>query len=399
VIKFAIVIVCFNRPECFNRLYESVIQSDFSDYEVDLIISIDISNVRDIKNEEMIKITENIRWQFGKLYIDAKKVNLGLKNHILSCGNHVNAYDYIILLEDDLVVSPSFFQFSKEVTSYYKEEDNLAGYALYSPGYNENSNGPFIPIIESDVYFMQLPCSWGQIWSKKQWSNFIDWYNSEFIIGGFKIDLLPQAMKYWSEKSWKKIFCYYLISTNKYIIYPVQSFSTNFGSKGVHLKSLSNDLKFQVPLVQYKTKFEFMGFADSMAVYDAYCENIRICKMINEIQSANCIVDLFMTKDLKRINEDYILTTKKMQNTIVKSFGLDFKPIELNIINENPGDDIFLYKANVKNRKKFNIAYIKKKFVYDYFNLSSILRYFVSAEAIIIIKELKVIFKKRVLKI
>lgn len=58
-----------------------------------------------------------------------KNQNLGLKKHIISCGDLTNIYDNVICIEDDLVLSPYFMNYViKWLESGILNQENIIEY-------------------------------------------------------------------------------------------------------------------------------------------------------------------------------------------------------------------------------------------------------------------------------
>jgi len=351
-----IIILAYNRPFSLKRLLSSLSKC-FFDCEVQLIISIDQGG-----DSEVIDIAEEYNWPNGDKKVIVHKEKLGLKNHVIFCGDLSKDNDGVIILEDDLYVSPYFYDFALKSINYYKSDNRIVGISLYAHTFNETAFLPFEPLDDSsDIFFMQLPSSWGQCWTKEQWSNFKNWYENEN-----KSDnnyLVPNNIEQWSKFSWKKHFTKYLIEKNKYFVYPRVSLTTNFAEKGTHIKEKTE--VFQVALQMKEKDFLFINLDDSAAVYDAFCEIIpdRLNLLFPKLSTYNYEVDLYGMKPLKKITKEYLLSTKKPESPVF-SFGRDFKPMEINIIEGNDGDEIFFGLTSSFLEKK--TRYTKDQLLYYY---------------------------------
>ena len=154
--KFTIVVICFNRPKSLKRLLKSLNRIKTYGDEITLYISVDNAKKFDINNEEVKKIAKSFEWKYGNKVIDIKDKNLGLKNHVIECGNLTNKFDNLIVLEDDLLVSPLIYEYSKQVVDFYDNDERIAGYGLYKYPKNQYANRIFEPLNDgSDVFFMQ----------------------------------------------------------------------------------------------------------------------------------------------------------------------------------------------------------------------------------------------------
>lgn len=366
--NIAIVVSGFNRVKSLTRILNSLLNADYLNYEVPLIISIDYSG-----SEEVSALAERFNWPFGKKTVISHSERLGLRNHILFCGNLSKDYDAIVMLEDDIYVSPHFFSYVIQTVEKYDTDERIAGISLYGLHWNQSCNRPFIPDFNGyDVYFAQYAQSWGQIWTKRMWNEFYTWYknNSNEID---RNENLPENILNWPSSSWLKYFMLYILKSNKYFVYPYHSLSTNFSDPGTH-NSVSKT-SFQVPLLwQNYQNYRLPNFSENQLCYDIYLETNKIYEQL-DIEKNNLCVDLYGIKK-NREGKQYWLTTETANYKIVRSFGLKLRPHELNVIANIEGNEIFLYDTSIaeefpykKNMKLFNVN--KYKLIrYDIGNIS-----------------------------
>jgi hypothetical protein len=325
--NIAIVIAAFNRPDSLERLLQSIARADYRDYkDIPLVISIDFSG-----NDHCYEVAENFVWQFGDKIIIKHPHNLKLKTHIIQCGDLTEQYDAIIMLEDDLYVSSQFFDYAQKAFFFYKEDTSLAGIGLYNYRYNEFAYCPFEPITDGyDNYFMQIPCSWGQIWTRYQWNSFKEYFRSETE---YEDDILmPPAAKIWPIKtSWKRSFFKYMVAKKKYFVYPRVSLTTNFGDIGDHYSEAV--YIWQTPLLYGKRDYRFSYITESVSIYDNFFELDEIA--YNKITSQNMSIsfDLNGSKPLDKIKSEYLVSNKYC-NAPIKKYLPALYPYECNAINE-----------------------------------------------------------------
>ncbi len=329
MISPAIVIAAYNRPSSLKRLLDSVAAGRYETNNIPLIISIDKS-----ESHEVSSLADLFEWKHGDKRIIRYTEHLGLKEHIFRCGNLTNEYGSIIILEDDLIVSPQFYKYASQATSYYSLDRNIAGISLYSYQISENGFIPFHPFNDgTDVYFMQIPSSWGEIFTAQSWNDFIGWKNQDR--GSFSQDILPRYVREWSAHSWKKLFIAYMILCNKYFVYPHSSYSTNYGEPGVNAdrKGL-----YQVPLMFNDKKFSFVGFENSISVYDVSFEIIPdVLKKIDlRFAKYSLAVDMLGTKSLQEISQQFLLSSKPCKNPVLQ-FGNELPDPLQNILFNNSG--------------------------------------------------------------
>lgn len=342
----AIVICSFNRPKSLQRLLDSLSLASYPDAEIKLIISIDYE--ASVLNNQCSQIAKKYNWKFGSKKVIIQNKNLGLKAHVLSCGDLTRLHDTVIVLEDDLYVSPNFYSYSIKANEFYYNDEKVAGISLYCHKKNILNNFPFEPIEDShDFYFLKLACSWGQLWNKAQWINFRKWYdeNKKKTIS----ESLPKYIRNWPETSWLKHFTNYILINDLYIVYPRISLTTNFSDAGTNNTLSNND--FQVPLNYKLTNWKFVNFEKSINVYDTYFEILpeKLSELNNELAHYNYEVDLNGLKPLSLFKSKLILSSKGLKNDKppIKSFGLNFKSLPLNIILRNKG---FFFKLDEINR-------------------------------------------------
>ena len=352
--KIAICIVSYNRPDSVKRVLSSIERGFYNEDKVDLFISIDYSGDNAVQ-----KVAEKFEWNHGDKCIISHKENLGLRRHILSCGDLVYDYDGLIVLEDDVFVAPSFYLYAKATIDKYRLDDRIAGISLYSFHLNYHNWLPFIPLSsDSDVYLMQNAQSWGQVWMPRQWKSFKEWYeqnSDDFPL----MPHLPRSICSW-KKSWLKYHTRYCIETNKYFIYPYISLSTCFSDTGEHTQFSSTLI--QVPLCSPEKRTFVLN---PTVCYDAFFENLGLLKVLG-LKSKEVCIDLYGEK-MNRTQCRYWLTPKIHNFKIIETYGLQMKPIELNVMTSIPGNTIFLYDTNesrINSGKYSELKYME--YIYDF---------------------------------
>jgi hypothetical protein len=366
-----IIVVGYNRPGPLKRLLGSLLKASYPG-KVELIISVDGSGeagkrgsgeagkqgsgeaVKQGGVEEVRRVASEFSWPFGEKKLIFHKTNLGLREHVLSCGDLSKDYDGVIVLEDDLYVSPAFYEYTLQAFDFYKDDPKIAGISLYAHAYNETSQFPFRQLADdSDVFFFQYASSWGQFWSREGWKAFRDWYDA-----GKTLDRLPPNIKLWPESSWKKYFISFIIRHDLYFVYPRCSLTTNFADEGTHHR-VAEDL-FQVPLFIEKKSFQFKSFQDSMAVYDVYGEIIpeKLKKLAPALKEFDFEVDLYGMKSKEDTLRSLFLSSRKCKKPL-KTFGREMKPHEMNIIEGIPGDYFSLGKKEDFEEKNYFVRLLK----------------------------------------
>lgn len=351
----AIIIPAYSREKALQRLLNSICSAFYHDnHKPVVIISLDGGY-----SEKVEVIADNFFSNMNDKFtitIIKRNINLGLRAHIIECANLGCEYGSFIILEDDLYISKNFYLYSSICLDYYKTSDSIAGISLYSQHYNEYENLPFIPAPTSkyDIFFMQIPSSWGQAWTKEQWVNFITWYNLHKDMDLKSILEIPNSVANWPESSWKKFFSVYLALNEKYFIYPYISHSTNFSDPGgTHNKNTVSMV--QVPLDECDSKIESLRLeqlSDNSIKYDPFMERILAKDFIyKNIKSHQISMDIYGSKDLSLLRKkEYALTSKNVSKYIQK-VSTNMKPIERDFIclmSDNNKKNNFLYFTETK---------------------------------------------------
>lgn len=118
----AIVVVGYNRIVSIKRLLKSLQEAYYASIAVPLVVSIDKSDCT-----ELYDFVENFEWTHGNKYVIIQEKKRGLKEHIYRCGDLSKFFKSVTILEDDLYVSPFFYDYIEQTVSAYGEDVNVAG--------------------------------------------------------------------------------------------------------------------------------------------------------------------------------------------------------------------------------------------------------------------------------
>lgn len=338
--RIAIVVVGYNRLNSLRRLLNSILNASYTVNDIPLVISIDCSG-----DTELYNYVNQFQWPYGEKYVNIEKSRLGLKNHIFKCGDLVEFFQAIILLEDDLYVSPFFYDYSVATVNKYGEDERIAGISLYTNEINGYVGLPFSPTHNgSDVFLMQDVSTWGQCWTEQMWKSFKSWFYSSTNLDIQNADM-PNRIKQW-KKAWSKYYNAYVVSTERYFLYPYVALTTNFNDAGEHSEE-SNSV-VQTNMLWGNRSFVLHEY-EHLVKYDIFFNNVELYKWLPCI---NDVVELDIYGFRPDIKKRYLLSSKQLAYKIVSSFGCSLRPIELNIKFSIPGNDIFLYDTAVSTKKK-----------------------------------------------
>lgn len=346
----AIVVVGFNRLNSILRLLNSLVNAKYEE-KVPLVISIDKSD-----NEELYHAVYDFDWPYGNKYVIIQPKRCGLKEHIYKCGDLSRFFKSVTILEDDLVVSPFFYKYICRTVEKYGENPNVAGISLYRNEYNGFNGLPLYFLnVGYDVFAYQSTSTWGETFTYKMWSAFRRWL-SDWEEDFSSIDMYLY-IKGWG-KAWSKYYEAYIIEQDKYFIYPYLSLSTNNNDAGTHVTQSDNT--YQTELLFGNKSYALPDF-DNLVKYDTYAQ----CELLkSHLDLDNIAIDLNGNRE-NLSQFDYLLSIRHLDYKVIKSFGAKLRPIELNVLMDVHGNDIFLYDTHVIKCNHYGKSV--KKILSDYY--------------------------------
>lgn len=353
--KPAIIAIGYNRPDSLSRLLTSLNNAYYDSNDVKLIISIDHSKKEnDESNALTLSVAKSFDWQHGEKEIKYREKNMGLRPHVIACGNLTEEYGSIIMLEDDIYVSPMFYKYACAALDFCQDKEYVAGVSLYNHRLNFQTRDLFYPIEDGfDNWYFKFPQSWGQAWTSSQWQGFKNWYDQNVNLS-LQDNSMPASVLAWPETSWMKYFLRYMLSSNKFFFYPKCSYTTNSCDVGTNSADNYTDISYQVPFYNYLGRpFYFSDICQSGSVYDQFFENINLYKTLGILHN-ELTVDLFGHKLVPE--KGFLLSIKHLDFKIIKSFGCCQRPLDMNIINDIPGDNFYLYDLSQKAANKFKTS-------------------------------------------
>lgn len=341
-LTIGIIAIGYSRPKSIKRLLDRLNACKYPHDRVQLVVSLDNCGKPDV-----FDCASAFEWQHGQKTVLLQPERLGLKKHILKCGSYIEQYgwDAAIVLEDDVYPSEAFYMYSLQAVAKYQADDRIAGIALYAMPQNQTVRLPFAPALsEYDAYFMQLAQSWGQVWMRRQWKAFSDWYaaHSEPFR---ECPGVPANVCRWPETSWLKYHIRWCIETDKFFVYPYQSLTTNFSDVGQHTGVPSNTLQTHLQQ-RAKATYLFPDLDAAPVKYDVFHENEGLPALLGLCPEEIC-VDVFGGKGNPG-EKRYWLTTRAASHQIVRSWALSLYPMDMNVICDLPGKEIFLYDTQTQ---------------------------------------------------
>lgn len=345
--KIAIVVIGYNRLPSIKRLLSSLINADYPTDDIPLVISIDCSG-----NEQLYDYVRNFKWPYGEKYVNIQNTRLGLKKHIFQCADLTEFFRAVILLEDDLFLSPSFYQFAVDAVAKYGDDNRIAEIALYRNNDNGYAGFPFEPMQNgADVFLWQDVCTSGEILTKSMWDKFTQWRDVICTDEIIQSTDMPDRIKGWT-RAWSKPYNAFVVSTKRHVVFPYVAVSTNFGDTGEH--SDTSTIITQVGMM-YGNKTYNMPEVCELVSYDLYTCNEDLYKWLGYKQEELCL-DIY-GQGRKLIGRRYLLSPMQLPYKIIKSFGLMMRPIEMNVKYNVEGNGLFLYDTQTPAKRNCGKKY------------------------------------------
>ncbi|CAA6680037.1 Unannotated [Lentimonas sp. CC4] len=301
---------------------------------VRLVISIDGGG-----SDTVCQLAADFEWKHGEKEVILHPANMGLRKHILSCGDLTKKYGEIIMLEDDIGVSRYFYEYVLCSLRQFSDSKVVAGISLYKHAINVNCGARFEPVSNGvDYFYMQFPQSWGQVWTCQQWESFRAWYD---IDANHTKDLdIPEYVSRWPECSWLKYYLKYMVDESLFFVYPNVSYSTNFNDTGTNVGRANNT--YQLPLAECCLP---MTLDDSQALYyDVYFEMTveSLSKLDAPLAQNVDVMDLFGCRDLTRYPPEASILTVRECIDVSATYALRLRPRVMNLLLKCEGDGISL---------------------------------------------------------
>lgn len=205
------------------------------------------------RNKKEQKVIEFIRWEIDRLITWECKVYKKYEEQNLGCGRGVSSAiswffheeEMGVILEDDCLVSQSFFLFCEELLNKYKNDKKIAGIT---------ADFKFIrnELDDAGYGYIDFPLIWGWASWRRVWNQYS--YNLEdFDCAKKNINFLAgfnkKAKKYWLT-NWQKIknhkvdtwdyqFSYLILKQQMQFIHPMRNMVKNigFGDEATHTKN------------------------------------------------------------------------------------------------------------------------------------------------------------------
>lgn len=179
--RLLVKVLTFNRPKPLKRLLSSLSESDFRGDVADVEIWVDgpRGGRSTPERDEVISFAKRFKWAYGKVDVIVRDENVGLVGNWLGCWSDVSPEDFqtaVLILEDDMEVSPLFWRWLKQAWGKYALRSDLAGVSLQHQHTRSSDGSSSFHVSNGDApYLYKIPGSWGFSPHPKAWRSFLDW--------------------------------------------------------------------------------------------------------------------------------------------------------------------------------------------------------------------------------
>lgn len=227
------------------------------------------------KVQEVRHYIENTEWHSGFKSVTIVKAekNKGLARAVITGVSDVlEKYGKVIVIEDDLLLSPFFLNYMNEALEYYKADENIWSISGYSFPMKSLKKYPH------DIFYSYRGCSWGWAtwknrwktvdWDVKEYSSMInnpEWMN-RFNRGGADMVNMLKLQVEGKIDSWAIRWCFAQSNQEMYTVYPKYSYLQNGGCDGSGTHSGSNkDFATDISKALLECKFERLGIEEKIS--------------------------------------------------------------------------------------------------------------------------------------
>lgn len=288
-----IALFTYNRPDHTQQAVESLLTNAEAKYSDLYIFSDGPKNDKAVEgvkaNREYIRSLkaanndinspslnrEGRGGSFLSVTIVEREKNWGLANSLIAGITEViNKYGRVIVVEDDLVLSPYFLQFMNEALEKYKDDDRVGTITAYVPPIKEQ-----LP----ETFFLMYFMCWGWATWKRAWDLLekdprpllkgLRFKKTKFDVGGGVGNYGNlYCQKVGLVDSWYVRYYASLFLKGKLSFYPGHSLATNDGldGTGVHcgkgMQTTYSTICYDRPIV-----LENIAIEENSTAYQAFC--------------------------------------------------------------------------------------------------------------------------------
>lgn len=331
-----IVIFCYNRPAHLTKTLNAL-KNNFLANESNVFIFCDGAKANaspeDLKNiNEVAEICKNLTG-FASVEVIKAAANKGLQNSVIGGLNFVlEKFEKVIVVEDDVLTSPYFLQFTNDALEKYKNNNKVLSIGSWNYYYNKGFN-----------FFNHMPDTiawgtWRNRWKlfepdgKKLYDQLVERnLMNTFNLGGrYNFENMLKLQYEGQISSWAIRWTAVAVLNNTLSLYPKISLSQHIGFDANATNSFENDYNKNIELAQSNISDFDMEVKEDPASVDAFLY------IENEIKNSPSY--------LKKENP-----LQKLKTNIAKHLPYRLKEAVKKLIRKEPEQEVSGWFGNYKN--------------------------------------------------
>jgi len=251
-----VVLFVYNRADHTERTLKALEEAHLASLTELFIIS---DGAKIPQHADAVKRVRSLirkHWGFKKVYLIERATNMGLAANIIQgVSDIIRRCGKIIVLEDDIVVSPYALQYFNDALHFYQAEDRVMQISGYMyPVKN--------PEQLSESFLFRVANSWGWATWERAWQHFNPDINK--LVGDFSQEQIHQFSIEGKENFWRQVqelqtgkinswaIRWYasVFKKNGLVLYPRNSMTQNIGNDGTGTHTAS-ETTYQVKLADH----------------------------------------------------------------------------------------------------------------------------------------------------
>ncbi len=180
-----LIVMTMNRHRALKRLLRSAAEARYGGHRIDLDIWVDRRSVEEELDANVLNVTETQDWPHGTKTIYRRRRPGGLyQQWIWTWNPSEDSDEFALILEDDLELSPAWYEWLTEARRRYGNDKDTAGFTLQRLILQLRGKKKILTFPENTPVFKNhLLGSWGFAPKREVWLEFRKWFEETVRAG------------------------------------------------------------------------------------------------------------------------------------------------------------------------------------------------------------------------